>query len=392
MMKALTTAEFIVKASLKHNKKYDYSKTKYIKSQEKVCIICPKHGEFWQTPNNHLSGKGCPICKREMLHSLKKKAQEDFIYEANKIHNFKYDYSKVNYINNVTKVCIICPNHGEFWQMPHNHLLGRGCLKCVERKWQYGVSRHHMTQEEFVKNAKEKHHNKFDYSKVEYKNCNTKVCIVCPNHGDFWQAPTKHLNGQGCPKCANEQKCLTLQEFKDRANKTHNNFYDYTKVSFHSVRDYITIICPIHGGFTQNVMSHLRGHGCQCCNTSLLEKEVERELKKTNNTYVYQCSFKDLPWLNRQTLDFYIPYKNIAIECQGEQHFKLIDFSGRNKERAANEFSYTKERDERKKRLCEENGVRLLYFTKKKFLKKGNNVIDGEYFFNPQDIHKLLNE
>lgn len=108
--------------------------------------------------------------------------------------------------------------------------------------------------------------------------------------------------------------------------------------------------------------------------------------------YISQCSYKELPWLNRQTLDFYIPSKKMAIECQGKQHFEVVDFSGRNKERAANEFNDTKERDERKKRLCEENGIRLLYFTKKKFLKNSNNVIKGEYFFKPQDINKLLND
>jgi hypothetical protein len=57
-MKKLTTEEFIEKARLKHGDKYDYSKVDYQGSKVKVCIICPKHGEFWQRPNDILSGMG----------------------------------------------------------------------------------------------------------------------------------------------------------------------------------------------------------------------------------------------------------------------------------------------------------------------------------------------
>lgn len=62
MLKRLTKQEFIEKARAKHGCKYDYSKVEYINNHTKVCIICPEHGEFWQTPNKHLSGQGCPKC------------------------------------------------------------------------------------------------------------------------------------------------------------------------------------------------------------------------------------------------------------------------------------------------------------------------------------------
>ena len=390
-MKRINTDSFITKANIAHNFKYDYSKTNYVNSHSKICIVCSKHGEFWQSPNNHLSGKGCPECKKEKLHSLKSKSKDDFIQEANNIHNEKYDYSKVEYLNNYTKVCIVCPTHGEFWQTPLNHLNGKGCPMCVKRSYQYGINRTHKTLETFIKEAKKVHGNKYDYSKTKYVGANTKICIICPTHGEFWQNPTKHLNGQGCPKCANDRKRLTMDEFIERANKIHNGKYDYSKVNFNYVKDYITIICPKHGEFTQNVTNHLRGHGCQYCNSSLMEQELERELKSNNIEYIPQCSKNEFPWLNLQSFDFYLPKYNIAIECQGEQHFHPIDFSGNSTERSISEFNCTIERDRRKNLLCHDNGIRLIYFTKKKFLKKPNIVIEGEYFFNSRNIRKILN-
>ena len=124
------TEEFIKKSIDKHGNVYDYSKVEYKNAKTKVCIICPKHGEFWQTPTNHLSGNGCPKCKFDKLKKYFVGNKEIFINKAKQIHSNKYDYSKVKYIDSRTKVCIICPKHGEFWQTPSNHLRGEICPKC----------------------------------------------------------------------------------------------------------------------------------------------------------------------------------------------------------------------------------------------------------------------
>ena len=126
------TEDFIKKSIIKHNHKYDYSKVDYKNSHTKVCIICPKHGEFWQTPTNHLSGNGCPKCKFEKLKELFTSNNNEFTEKSKKIHDNQYDYSKVDYKNSHTKVCIICPKHGEFWQIPNNHLKGETCPKCAK--------------------------------------------------------------------------------------------------------------------------------------------------------------------------------------------------------------------------------------------------------------------
>lgn len=189
----LTTEEFIIRANKIQGNKYDYSKVEYVDYNTKVCIICPEHGEFWQTPNKHLLGQGCPKCG-----NTKKLSLTEFIERSRKIHGNKYDYSKARYVNNGTKVCIICPIHGEFWQTPHNHLIGRGCNKCKNNKISVSETK---TTEKFVLEARKVHGDKYDYSKTEYLSAKDKVCIVCPEHGDFWQEASSHLSGCGCPKC-----------------------------------------------------------------------------------------------------------------------------------------------------------------------------------------------
>jgi predicted nucleic acid-binding Zn-ribbon protein len=171
-----------------------------------VCIICLEHGEFWQTPSDHLSGRGCPKCGGRLVNNT-----EEFIQKAKEVHGDKYDYSKVEYVNSHAKVCIICPEHGEFWQSPNNHLNGKGCPKCINPN-------HGLTTEEFIQKAREVHGDKYDYSKVEYKGGLTKVCIICPKHGEFWQIAREHLRGQGCPICnvgyTKKYKFNLLEEFE----------------------------------------------------------------------------------------------------------------------------------------------------------------------------------
>ena len=202
--KKLTTKEFIKKAKQIHGNKYDYSKTKYINSKIKITIICNQHGKFLQSPNNHLNRNSCPKCNKGI-----KLTTKEFIIKANKIHNNRYNYSKVNYINAITKVVIICPIHGKFLQTPHSHLSKSGCPKCAGNI--------KLTTKKFIKRAQKIHHNKYDYSKTKYKNSYTKVKIICKIHGEFLQSPEKHSLGTNCPKCyrnvsQNETKWLNKLE------------------------------------------------------------------------------------------------------------------------------------------------------------------------------------
>jgi len=131
-MKKKTTAEFIKEAQLLHNNFYTYNNTVYKNNRTKVVITCPTHGEFQQTPNNHLQnkGRGCRQCQYDKLAAKFSTAQEDFIETASITHKNKYNYSNVVYKNIHTKITIVCPEHGKFTQTPNHHLKGHGCGKC----------------------------------------------------------------------------------------------------------------------------------------------------------------------------------------------------------------------------------------------------------------------
>lgn len=113
-----------------HNDLYDYSKVVYTTAKVPVEIICKSHGSFWQTPDNHLHGQGCPSCGRLSQVSRLVDTQDRVLAKFQEVHGDNYNYKNMNYTNQHTKVQIICKNHGIFTQTPHNHEQGHGCPKC----------------------------------------------------------------------------------------------------------------------------------------------------------------------------------------------------------------------------------------------------------------------
>lgn len=347
----MNTEDFIRKARKVHGSKYDYSKVKYINSSTKVEIICPIHGSFWQTPNGHLSGKGCPEC------GSNKSNTEEFIKKAKAVHgDNKYDYSKVKYINSKTKVEIICPEHGSFWQEPTSHLFGCGCPRC----------RHNfkLNTEDFIAKARKVHKDKYDYSQADYINSSTPVDIICPVHGLFTQTPTDHLSGRGCRECgrlsASELRKPTTEEFIEKARKVHGNRYDYSKSKYIDCRTKIEIICPIHGSFWQITTNHIgRKCGCPSCASSKLETDIELYLKQNNILYISQKTWDWLVYNDNQKVDFYLPRYKSIIECQGIQHFEDMEFFGR----SGYSFEKRVDMDENKRKLCEEHGLKVYYYS-----------------------------
>jgi hypothetical protein len=217
-----------------------------------------------------------------------------------------------------------------------------------------------LLNKNFVDDAKKVHGDKYDYSKVEYKGNKVKVCISCPKHGEFWQAPNHHLKGHGCQKCAVEKRsqdrARSKEEFIQLSREIYGTKYDYSKVEYKNAMTKVCIACPKHGDFWQIPMSHLRGHGCPCCVRSKLEENTEAELKKYNVNYIPHCNRSFIPWIGYQHLYFYLPEYNIAIECQGEQHYRPVKIFG-----GEERFSYRQKMDENKKNLCQKNGVFIHY-------------------------------
>jgi len=192
-------SDFIFKASKKHSSFYTYDKVEYSGSKKEVLITCPEHGDFLQKPNSHLQGGGCPTCAVIRTSNSRRSTLEDFIVRAKITHGNTYDYSRVAYVNANTKIEIGCPAHGYFWQSAAHHLT-HGCQKCSGLKLKALLT---DTKEQFIEKARFKHSDFYDYSSVVYVKSDVKIEILCPTHGAFYQAPYSHLNGQGCPRCAN---------------------------------------------------------------------------------------------------------------------------------------------------------------------------------------------
>lgn len=380
--------EFICKAKEVYGDKYDYSKVEYKGNKDKVCIICPEHGEWWMTPNNFLRGHSCPGC-----FGTPKYTTAEFIEKARVVHGDKYDYSKVVYDGNKKKVCITCPKHGDFWQIAASHMHGSGCPKCVGReritlesfiskanekhsiKYDYSkveaielkeqnnhiltksISRNRITQESFIERSASLHSNKYDYSKTKYISRKEKVCIICPTHGEFWQNPHFHLQGGNCPKCVGGVR-LTTKEFIEKAREVHKEKYDYSKTEYKNTATKVCIICPEHGEFWQTPNNHLFGAGCPTCPQSNLEGEIRQFLIKNNIEFEQEKGFPWLVYNRKMFLDFFLPEYGVAIECQGGQHFFPSKLFG-----GKAEYELVVLRDKEKKRLCNEYGINVLYFS-----------------------------
>ena len=207
----MTQEEFIKKAKTVHGDKYDYSKVEYVNNSTKVCIICPEHGEVWQTPSWHLKGTGCTKCGNKEKGQTKKLTQKTFIQRCNEIHNNKYDYSKTVYNGKRGKVIIICPIHGEFEQNAANHMKGQGCPTCGKEKAQERNGSYKNSRKD-ITTFKEDINNIFgDKYEIlgEYINNKTKIEVYCKEkykngteHGSFFARPDCLIQGHGCPKCS----------------------------------------------------------------------------------------------------------------------------------------------------------------------------------------------
>lgn len=207
------TLKFIDRANKKHNNKYSYPNTIYVKAIEKVKILCHIHGEFLQSPHEHLKGSGCKQCAINASKIKQTKPKEIFIEEANKKHDNKYTYCLDTYNNINDKIKITCVDHGIFYQRASSHLSGIGCPKCSYAKLTY-------TNEEFINIANKKHENKYDYSKTQYISSHKPITIICKTHGEFKQKAYIHLNGNGCKECANTNRIKNLAKNENSFSKS----------------------------------------------------------------------------------------------------------------------------------------------------------------------------
>lgn len=234
----------------------------------------------------------------------------NFLKNAKKIHNNYYSYNDVVYETARINVNITCPLHGNFLQLPYNHLLGKGCPKCKIEN----ISRKNtkLLHDDFIKIAKNLHPS-LDFSKTKYINTITKILIICPKHGEKWILPKTILKGVGCRNCHVSKNRISKTEYIKKANIIHDNFYNYDLLEENThCKSYQDIICPIHGIFNQTLDVHLQGCGCLKCG-----RKKQTDFQKEN-----AVGWSYSSWIraakNSKNFD---SYKVYIINCYNDNEF-----------------------------------------------------------------------
>jgi hypothetical protein len=282
------------------------------------------------------------------MKNTKRKTTEEFISESIEIHSIKYDYSLVNYINNKTKIKIICPTHGGFEQSPQHHIKGSGCPVCsgnvmdtkffisdMKKKYKYynysksiylnssskviiecpihgefesipgnrsGCKKCNTANvrgdyiDFFIKKCYRKFRKKYNYNNL--KNESGEILLKCTKHGEFKIDPILHLRGRHCVNCEQEKKIKKLKNrrkmFFKKCKIKHDDKYEYNELSYKNQNSIIKISCPTHGNFTQKANSHVMGNGCIKCSGNELKTTdlFIKQSKELHNDY-YDYSLVD---------------------------------------------------------------------------------------------------
>jgi len=300
------TNRFIFESKKMHGDEYDYSKTVFKNMNTKVILL--KNGiEYLQNPSKHLMGR-----KPERVRILR--SNTDFIDDARSIWGYKYDYSLVDYKGSHIEV-LIKYDDVIYRQKPVLHLLGYNCERDIIKN-----------QEDFLRKCYDKHGDKYDYSLVEYTGSQNKVKIIFEGK-IYEQKAGAHIHSSGLVEKVILKK--TTKQFIKESNEIHNFRYDYSKVNYVNNQTKVIIICSIHGDFEQVSSSHLSGAGCPHCMESKGERKISKFLDQKNIEYVRQKKFDDCIGLRyKLPFDFYLPKYRVAIEFDGKQHYEPMEYFG----------------------------------------------------------------
>jgi len=327
----MTREEFLERARDKHGYKYEYPNlSEKVLSSDSIDILY-KGILYKQKVVKHILLGRCPEKNTPI------KTTEQFIKEAKEIWGDKYDYSLVDYKGALKKIKVIY-NGIVFEQIANSHLKYAPELN--------------MNQDWFIKRAKDKWGDKYDYSLVEYKDCKKKVKIIYKKTGEiFEQTPALHLTN--APEKLLVRK--TTEQFIKEANIIHDFRFSYDKTNYINNQIKVIINCPIHGDFEQRPLSHLQGNGCPNCSESKGEKIIAKYLDKNNISYYKQHKFDDCKNIFQLPFDFYIPKYRTCIEFDGKQHYEPADFFG-----GIEAFEKLKTNDRIKDDYCENNYIDLV--------------------------------
>lgn len=241
--------------------------------------------------------------------------QDQFLEVCKKIHNNKYDYSKVQYNGIWSYIEIICPTHGEFTQRAVQHRRGFECKKCRFDKMR-------TSQEDFIKRVVEIHGEKYDLSEIEYVIHSQKVKLTCPLHGSFNIRPQILLSGAGCRECGVQKLRKTTEQFVKKATKIHQGLYDYSKVDYHDTYTKVEIICKYHGSFIQEPKAHIsKKAGCPRCTAMWSWRSIEwmTYIEQTENIKIQHAANHG---------EYMVPELNIQVDGFCNETQTVYEFHG----------------------------------------------------------------
>lgn len=363
--------ELMWKITQKYGYIYDLRKIGNHKAKEVCEFGCSIHGWVTKIVDNLLhkktvNGIGCPKCAAE----VNKISWDKFLIKANKLYGNKFIFYKPNeHFDTKNYIYYECTDCGRKGHNRINVILNpKSKILCCDY-----IPNFSLTQEEFIKRIDKIFNKKYDTSKVKYINNHTEVILICPIHGEFNALPINLFKGHGCRFCGYDkiakERTKSHEQYILDCEKVHGKGRYIYLSEYKGEKHDITFKCTKCGRITTiKAVSHLiRGSGCSFCIKSHLERTIQVFLETKNIKFTPQFKIA-----NRQSLDFYLEEYNIAIECQGGQHFYENKFM--------NELNAIIKRDIRKYNYCKDNDINLIYYTEPKLLT--SELINNEKFDN----------
>lgn len=273
----------------------------YIGANEKTLIKCNNCGHEWlAVPRSVKSSKhGCVKCGH-----LKSNYEKALNYFLKKYDSEKYELLEFKSCHKVTVKCKVC---GTIRTTTANNIYRYGCPNCGLIR---GSQAQRLTKEQFIYNARQVHGDFYDYSKVEVIDYKTKVCIICPKHGEFWQSPHKHYGDKcGCPICASSHGEKLICRILNNLNieyqhqvKINNPYHDNNFIVDFKIKN---MIIEYNGQQHYTPVEHFGG-----------ELRFERQKQRDEDLRKY-CKDNNLKLLE-------IPYTYTELEVKN----KIIEFLG----------------------------------------------------------------
>lgn len=358
--------------------------SEFISVVKKVTIKHNDCGNVYRvTPAHFLyDGRRCPICSRIKRGLKRRQSDTQFREKVTSKYGSKYTVLE-KYTKSNVKIrfrCNVCDK--EFYITPNNLLRGRGCPYCGKKKASKNET---LTAKEFDDRLRKC----FDSRVVAldtYVKAKVKIRFKCLNCGFVWTTtPDNVMVSKGCPKCIKRyqarQASKGIDNFKNEVNRITNGEYIVVSSTYINNRTKIRIKhLKCNHDYLVTPHNFLLGKRCPFCKCSSLEENVANCLDKLHISYKEHAHMSWLKYSGYQHLDFYIPSRNIAIECDGQQHYKPVDFAGDGMDKAKQLFEENKLRDKNKDVLCKKHGIKLIRIPYTKFplrVSDFNDFING---------------